>query len=231
MKKLLLALAMCTPVCTQLCTPAFADVSLDLADAPVLLASARRVGPPPLPPPPVRPAHLQKASLKLDGAGDPLIDGSHLLSLTPSNPSWQIQFDATADATFCGMRELHDGQWLAGTCRDLFYLTHAQSDGLTHKFAHVGVGVFWNGEHGNATVALKGGLNFGTAIQEGLQLLGMQYPSLQAMGAPPFLQKVGDMTSLDFALGYRPIHDASVNGDLTYGIAFNLRVPFSLFSN
>lgn len=130
------------------------------------------------------------------------------------------------DIGACVERELHDGQWLAGGCKDVLYLLHADSAGNVNKFMHLGGAVMSNAEHGNTTYQIKAGLDLnalGTLTSNGLNLIA---PNLN-INVPPWVSHVGNAITLDGTFGYRPVHDASVNGNLTYGIMAMVNVPIA----
>lgn len=127
----------------------------------------------------------------------------------------------------CLERELHDGQWLAGGCKDILFVLRRRGNGDTVKTAHLGFAVMKNAERGNTSLQLKGGLDLGSAAQAMQAALNIAAPRLAEIGSdlPPWTGKLGNMLTLDFAIGYRPIHDASVNGELTYGVIMGVNVP------
>lgn len=139
---------------------------------------------------------------------------------------WKLGLDASASVGACLERELHDGQFLAGPCRDALVLA---KDGK--PAFHLGAAVLYNAEHGNATYQARLGFNVGPAAQAALAKTAYYIPALDSIlnwKAPPWLSKIGDATTVDFAGGYRPIHDASVNGNWTYGVMVKADVPLDV---
>lgn len=139
---------------------------------------------------------------------------------------WKLGLDKSPTAGACLERELHDGQWLAGPCRDILLLAKDSQV----RF-HFGLGAASNAEHGNTAFQLRLGFNVGPIAKGALAKAADSVPILEKFeewNAPGWLSKIGDMTTLDFAGGPRPIHDASVNGEWTYGIGAKVDVPLDV---
>ena len=140
-----------------------------------------------------------------------------------SSGQWAFGVDKSATAGACVQREVHDGQWLAGPCRDIFVLAR---HGIST--AHMGGAIMWNAEHGNATYSLRLGVSVGPAARAFLLKASEALPGLENLAAwspPRFLGYISDIATVDFAGGYRPTHDASVNGNWTYGPMVKLDIP------
>jgi len=142
-----------------------------------------------------------------------------------SNQSWQFGFDSGATAGGCVQREVHDGQWLAGPCRDIFLL---KKNGVAH--AHTGGAVLYNAERGNATYSLRAGINVGPVASALLNKAVDRLPYLEGLAdikVPKFLGYIGDITTIDYAVGYRPIHSADVIGNWTHGPMVKMDIPLT----
>lgn len=132
---------------------------------------------------------------------------------------WKLGLDASSTAGACVERELHDGQWLAGPCRDVLLLAKDSKVAF-----HLGGAVMSNAEHFNTTFQLRMGLNLGPVVKAGLDRIPA-LDSLANLNPPPWVSKLGNATTLDFAGGYRPHHTADVYGNWTYGVAVKVDVP------
>jgi len=144
------------------------------------------------------------------------------------NHSWEVGIDKSPNVDACLQREVHDGQWLAGPCRDIFILAKKQADGSLQPVAHLGAAILYNADHGNASFSARAGLNVGPAAHVMLVKVSDDIPGLEGLANitfPKWAAYLGDATTVDFAVGYRPVHDASVNGDLTYGPMAKLSIP------
>lgn len=158
-------------------------------------------------------------------APQPALSGWHNLH-TFGEGHWKLGLDTAEVLGACAERELHDGQFLAGPCGDGLIL----AKDATARF-HLGAAVLYNSEHGNATYQARLGFNVGPMVQAALAKAADGIPALDAIAqwnAPPWLSKIGKITTLDFAGGYRPIHDDSVNGNWTYGIMAKVNVPLDV---
>lgn len=136
---------------------------------------------------------------------------------------WQLGLDGSSSVGACLERELHDGQWLAGACRDVLLLAKDSKVAF-----HLGAAVMSNAEHGNTSFQARAGFNVGPVTQAALDKLADRVPQLDRLtgwNLPPWLRRVGDATTLDFMGGYRPNHDSSVNGNWTYGVGVKLDIP------
>lgn len=153
----------------------------------------------------------------------PIIPGWYKLHWTPASSPWQFGLDASLSAGVCLERELHDGQFLAGPCRDVLLLAKDRRVAF-----HLGVAAMSNAERGNTAFQLRLGANLGPVGEAALRKVADRLPFLERLAdwkAPPFLGKLADATTLDFMGGPRPIHDASVNGPWTYGVGVKVDIP------
>lgn len=140
-----------------------------------------------------------------------------------STGQWQFGIDKGATAGACLQREVHDGQWLAGPCRDVLILARNGA-----KAAHLGAAVMYNADRGNATYSLRAGVNVGSASKAFLVELSQKAPLLESIGdlkAPKWAAYLGSITTLDYAVGYRPKHNADVKGNWTHGPMFKMDFP------
>lgn len=133
----------------------------------------------------------------------------------------------TFNTDACIERELNDGQWLAGGCKDILFVLRRRGNGDTVKTAHLGLAVMKNAERGNTSLQVKGGLNLGTIGQSLQAMVNLAAPRLADIGSdlPPWTEKLGHILTLDFAAGYRPIHSEDVRGNFTYGVIVGVNVP------
>lgn len=152
----------------------------------------------------------------------PTIPGWYQLHWTPAASKWQFGLDASPSVGACLERELHDGQWLAGPCRDILLLAK------DHKVAfHIGAAAMSNAEHGNTAFQMRAGFNVGPVAKFVAGKLPL-IDQLLEWNPPPFLGKLADATTIDAMGGPRPVHDASVNGPWTYGFGVKVDVPLDV---
>ena len=141
---------------------------------------------------------------------------------------WTGRLDLSPTVSPLVIRELHDGQWLAGiTKENLWHLdynsiTGSQWDG---QRLHAGVFEAWNAEHGNATFGIVSGFDIPVALSQAIFSIGNAIGLTNTFKPAQYLASA---LSLDGLVGYRPWHDASVNGDLTYGVACRLNIAFGV---
>ena len=140
--------------------------------------------------------------------------------------NWSYGVTNNYDVGACVERELHDGQWLAGGCKDVLYLLHADAAGNLSKFAHLGGGVMSNAQHANTTYQLRAGVDATTLGSTLGGAINLAAPNLN-LNVPPFVSHLGQAITFDFTAGYRPTHDASVNGNFTYGLEAMVNVPIT----
>lgn len=139
--------------------------------------------------------------------------------------AWVLGIDKSPTAGACLERELHDGQWLGGPCRDLLILSRNG-----HAAMHLGGAVLWNAEHGNANYALRTGFNIGPAMGAALDKIAANIPAVEGLAnisLPPWANYISNIATVDGSIGYRPVHDKTVNGNLTYGAMFELNIPLA----
>lgn len=145
---------------------------------------------------------------------------------TFGSSAWSYGVTNNFDVGACVERELHQGAWLAGGCKDVLYLLHADAAGNIYKAAHIGGAIMSNAQHGNMTYQIKAGVDLNTLGATIENAIILAAPNLD-ITPPPWVQQLGNAITFDGALGYLPVHDASVNGNLTYGIMANVNVPIS----
>jgi hypothetical protein len=144
------------------------------------------------------------------------------------NKSWEVGIDKSPVLDACIQREVHDGQWLAGPCRDVLVLAKMDASGMLHPVAHLGAAIMYNAEHGNASFAMRAGVNVGPAAHALLSKMADDIPGLEGISnitLPKWASYIGSVTTIDYAMGYRPVHDASVNGNLTHGPMAKMSIP------
>lgn len=157
------------------------------------------------------------------------IPGWYQLHTFDSGGHWRLGLDASTSVGACIERELHDGQWLAGPCRDVLLLAKDASVAF-----HLGVAAMSNAEHGNTAFQLRAGFNLGPAARAGVATAVDHLPVLEHAldwSAPPFLAKLADATTVDFMGGPRPVHDSSVRGAWTYGVGAKVDIPLDTLVN
>lgn len=140
-----------------------------------------------------------------------------------STKAWQFGIDKSATVGGCVQREIHDGQWLGGPCRDIFQL---DKNGQ-HRF-HLGAAIMYNSQHGNATYSARVGFNAGPVLGSAFSYVVNNLPYLESLSdvqAPKFIVYIGHVTTIDMAIGYRPIHTNDVIGSLTYGPMVKMDIP------
>lgn len=167
-------------------------------------------------------ARSQEAALPADlkSPADVLV-----LGRLSSGHAWGVTNNYNADAAV--ERELHDGQFLAGGKKAFAYLLRTDARGNLVKAAHIGMAVMQNAQHGNTSIQAIVGIETGSLGQILNNVTERAAPRLNQWGKqlPPWTGKLGYLVTLDFAAGYRPYHDASVNGQFTYGILAGVSVP------
>lgn len=140
------------------------------------------------------------------------------------NQAWQFGLDTSAmPAGGCVQRELHNGQYLAGPCRDILLL--ARNAVPTFQ---LGAAALANTERGNMTYGPYLGVNVGSVGKAALASAAQKAPVIENLldyQMPPFVAYLDKVLSVDFKVGYRPHHDASVKGNLTYGPMVKLNLP------
>lgn len=147
------------------------------------------------------------------------------------NKAWQFGLDTSLmPAGGCVQRELHDGQWLAGPCRDIFLLAKAQDDGSFRSIFHLGAYAMANAQRVNWSYGPRFGVNAGQVVKLGLVKIIDNVPYLEALAdlhLPKFMQYADKVLTFDYGVAYRPVHDSSVNGNWTHGPMVKLDLPFS----
>lgn len=148
--------------------------------------------------------------------------------LQPCSASWQGKLDLTPTVQPMMIRELHDGQWLYGIAKNnLWHLDYNNPSGSFWNGQRFHAGAFqaWNAESGNGSFGLVAGFDIpapiGKAIASGISAVGLEQTA-------KFLSHVGEMLSVDFLGGYRPIHTNAVNDDWVYGVGASLSIQFGV---
>lgn len=141
---------------------------------------------------------------------------------------WQGKLDLQSSVQPLVLREVHDGQWLAGIAHpSIFRLDHNNN-----TIIHAGVFQAWNAENGNASFGPLVGLDLsGISNDLGFNISDMISSLGKGLNLPTFFKPAAyfaDILSLDAFVGYRPIHTADVNGELVYGGAACLKIPFGV---
>ena len=142
---------------------------------------------------------------------------------------WQFGLDKGLTAGGCIQREIHDGQWLAGPCRDVFVIARKdKNDGEMDNMIHLGPYIMYNAERGNPSYGARLGVTAGNMARAALDELSRSIPILEFYAdwkAPPFLQYTRKILTLDYGIAWRPAHTADVNGEFTHGPMVKLDIP------
>ena len=144
-----------------------------------------------------------------------------VLFASPVQAAWQGKLNlALNESQPVVLRELHDGQWLAGVAKpDIF---HLDRDGV--QWFHAGAFHAWNAEKGNPTFGFIAGVDLPKAgpyiasLAKALELEGLFKPLMYA----------DSLVSIDGFAGYRPVHSPDVNGNFTYGVGARLNIAFGV---
>lgn len=147
------------------------------------------------------------------------------------NAAWQFGLDTSKmPAGGCVQRELNDGQWLAGPCRDILLLGK-QQDSLDPKIIfHLGAYAMANSERANWAYGPRLGINTGQAAKLLFGQVVSNVPYLESLAdwkAPAFISYLDKVLTLDYGVGYRPIHKSDVHGNLTHGPMVKLDLPIN----
>lgn len=138
---------------------------------------------------------------------------SSFLLICPASAAWQGKLNLDSNLDPVMIRELHDGQWLAGVSKGNLF--HVDQDGVQRL--HVGVFQAWNAEQGNPATGLVAGVDLPPGFAAAL-----------ASGLPDWFKPVEYVqaaVSLDFFGGYRPQHTEDTH-QWIYGVGAKLRVKF-----
>lgn len=151
-----------------------------------------------------------------------------LLLLGNAYAGWEGKLDLTPNVSPIVIREVHDGQWLAGVSKN--NILHLDYSGDTNSVwngqrFHLGAFEAWNTEHGNASTGLVGGVDIPLPLSEAL---GYISSALQLQESFKPAEYLSSMISFDIIGGYRPLHDASVNGNWVYGAGASLNIAFGV---
>lgn len=138
-----------------------------------------------------------------------------------ANATWKGSLDLNPVMSPIVIRELHDGQWLAGVVKENIW--HLDQDGI-QRF-HAGVFQAWNAEHGNASTGMVFGIDIPAHLAESLQALGDGL-NMHSTFKPASL--LGSMLSFNFIGGYRPFHSSDVIGPWVYGFGARLSIKFGV---
>src|SRR3990167_5215064 len=145
---------------------------------------------------------------------------------TQAQAAWQGKLELEPSVYSTVFRVIHAGQYLTGlTVPNLFRLNH---NGNT--ILHAGLFHAWNAEGGNASFGPIVGIELGGISRD----IGVDIPkAIGSIGESLRMQTIfkpvalfSSALSLDSFIGYRPIHTAAVIGELVYGGAITLAMPF-----
>lgn len=138
-----------------------------------------------------------------------------------ANAAWESKLDLNPVVSPIMIRELNDGQWLAGVTKENVW--HLDQDGKQRL--HAGVFEAWNAEHGNASFGMLLGVDVPLSLSQGLYKLGESLGLSNAFKPAAYLASA---LSLDAVAGYRPFHSADVNGEFVYGVGFRMNIAFGV---
>lgn len=130
------------------------------------------------------------------------------------------KLDLNYDVQAIGMRELHDGNWLAGVGKQLAHLEINGKERL-----HLGVFQAWRANHGDPAFGLSLGVTTGGLGEYVGKALDMGTPDLSE--SVKWLPHVADLISIETFAGYRPVHGSDVHAWI-YGVGGYLKIPLDL---
>lgn len=149
------------------------------------------------------------------------------LPAVQGHATWKGALDLDPSVQPIMIRELHDGQWLAGVTKE--NLWHLDYQGATDSMwngqrFHAGFFQAWNAEHGNGSFGLVAGLDLPVGLGGAVAKL------LSAFGNGDWkpLQYFDSALSLDGIGGYRPVHTSDVDGNWVYGVGARLKIAFGV---
>lgn len=130
----------------------------------------------------------------------------------------QGKLDLTPTVNPVLIRELHDGNWLAGYGKSNLF--HLDLNGT--EIFHAGVFHAWRTNQGDPSLGLSLGIAAPAAPALGLILDSLQLPQ-----TAKFLQNVSATVAIDGYGGYRPIHGPDVHSWI-YGVGMVLQARVGL---
>ena len=134
--------------------------------------------------------------------------------------TWRGKLDLNLNAEAVGIRELHDGNWLAGISKQLW---HLEEDGKERL--HVSVYQAWRAEHGDPAFGLSLGLNTGKLGDWFQDAIGKIAPELSERAK--FVTQLSNWISLEVYGGYRFRHGPDVH-DWIWCLGGKVRIPIDL---
>lgn len=145
-----------------------------------------------------------------------------LLLCCPSLSSATLvgKLDLNYDAQAVGLRELNDGNWLAGIGKQLW---HLESDGKERL--HFGVFQAWRTNHGDPAFGLNLGVTTGGLGDYLTATIGQVAPNLS--DSIKWIPQLANFISIDTFGGYRPTHGPDVHAWI-YGFGGYLKIPLDL---
>ena len=147
-----------------------------------------------------------------------------MLLTVPASAAWQGKLDLLSpQASAIGVRELHDGNWLAGLQTKTW---HLEKDGL--EVFSVSYFQAWRAMQGDPAYGLSVGVKAASAsgiLQSVVSSLDNN--GLASWTPPPWVKSIGNWVSLDIYGGFRPTHSADVHS-WVYGIGGKVTSPLDL---
>lgn len=137
-----------------------------------------------------------------------------------SEAAWVGKLDLSPNVSPVMLRELGDGQWLAGLAKPDIW--HLDKDDV--QWAHAGIFHAWNAEKGNPSFGLMAGIDLPKAgpyiskLGKALELESVFKPLTVAEG----------WVSIEAFGGYRPVHTPDVKGNWVYGIGAKMNIKFGV---
>lgn len=147
--------------------------------------------------------------------------------IRPANALWQGHFDTSAGVSPIMIRELRDGQWLAGATKEnIWHLDYQGASGSVWNGQRLHVGAFtaWNAEKGNPAYGPVIGIDLPAGVGHGIAALGSAL-NLDDTFKP--IQYIDSALSFDFIGGYRPVHTPDTHS-WVYGVGARLSVSFGV---
>ena len=135
--------------------------------------------------------------------------------------NWSGKLDLDPVVSPVALRELKDGQWLAGIAKENIW----HLDQLGVQRFHIGLFQAWNAEKGNASFGILAGPDIPLGLASKIGALG------EALSLPNFFkpaQYISSVLSINAFGGYRPIHTDDVYGSWVYGVAARLSIAFGV---
>lgn len=133
---------------------------------------------------------------------------------------WKGKLDLGSNPSAIGLRELHDGNWLAGFEHPIWHLERNSIPMFNINFFTA-----WRALQGDPAYGPSFGMNIGQAGSAIGNIIGMTAPALY--DKTPWIQQLGNFVSIEIYTGYRPVHSADTHAFM-YGIGGKVTIPLDL---